>query len=135
MSGDGSDEPAYITDLSNVSDGSGVYLTCACSTVGSTTTAGKTFVNEYRKLFHTNPGAYAPESYDAANMEFTAMTKIKNVTRRAITAELHKLTYKGITKTIKFKADGDVTSTDIFVSHVVVTSGKGKIVQIAVTTP
>jgi branched-chain amino acid transport system substrate-binding protein len=131
MSGDGSDEPAYITDLSNKADGNGAYLTCACSTVGSTTAAGKVFINEYKKLFHTAPGAYAPESYDAANMEFTAMTKISKVTRKTITAEMKKLTYKGITKVIKFKADGDVTSTAIYVSQVT----NGVIKQIASTTP
>jgi len=135
MSGDGSDEPAYITDLSNVADGAGVYVTCACSIVGSTSAAGKTFVNEYRKLFKTNPGAYAPESYDAANMEFTAMTKIHKVTRKAITAELKKLTYKGITKLIKFLPTGDVTSKAIYVSQVVVANGKGTLKQIASTTP
>ena len=135
MSGDGSDEPAYITDLSKASDGSGAYLTCACSTVGSTTAAGKAFVNEYQKLFKTAPGAYAPESYDAANMEFTAMTKIPKVTRKAITAELKKLTYKGITKTIKFSATGDVTSKAIYVSQVVLKNGKYIINQIASTTP
>jgi branched-chain amino acid transport system substrate-binding protein len=135
MSGDGSDEPAYITDLSNVNDGAGVYVTCACSIVGSTSAAGKTFINEYRKLFKTNPGAYAPESYDAANMEFTAMTKIPKVTRKAITAELKKLTYKGITKVIKFLPTGDVTSKAIYVSQVVVANGKGTLKQIASTTP
>ncbi|HVB51508.1 MAG TPA: branched-chain amino acid ABC transporter substrate-binding protein [Acidimicrobiales bacterium] len=135
MSGDGSDEPAYITDLSKVSDGSGVYLTCACSTVGSTSAAGKAFNTEYRKLFKTAPGSYAAESYDGANMIFTAMTKIKKVTRKAITAELKKLTYRGITKVIKFLPTGDVTSKAIYVSKVVVKSGKGTIKQIASTKP
>lgn len=135
MSGDGSDEPAYITDLSKVSDGNGVYLTCACSTVGSTSAAGKAFNTEYKKLFKTAPGAYAPESYDAANMIFTAMTKLHKVTRKGITAELKKLAYKGITKTIKFSSTGDVTSKAIYVSKVVVTNGKGTIKQIASTTP
>jgi branched-chain amino acid transport system substrate-binding protein len=135
MSGDGSDEPAYITDLSKVADGSGVYLTCACSQVSSTSAAGKLFNTTYQKLFKTVPGAYAPESYDAANMIFSAMTKIKKVTRKGITAEMKKLAYKGITKTIRFTSTGDVTSTAIYVSQVVVANGKGSIKQIASTTP
>jgi ABC-type branched-subunit amino acid transport system substrate-binding protein len=72
-------------------------------------------------------------------MVLTAMTKIKKVSRRNITAELKKLTYKGLTKTIKFSASGDVSALGVYVYKVnVTTSATGyssSISQIASTKP
>jgi branched-chain amino acid transport system substrate-binding protein len=139
MSGDGSDEPQYMEDLSKLSDGAGALVTCACSEVSSTTPAGKTFNVTFQKKFKTVPGAYAPESYDATNMVLTAMTKIPKVSRKAITAELKKLTYVGVSKTIKFAASGDVNAKNIYVYKVVITNNptgfSSSLNQIAVTTP
>lgn len=139
MSGDGSDEPQYMEDLSKLSDGAGALVTCACSEISSSTAAGKTFNVGFQKKFKTVPGAYAPESYDATNMVLTAMSKIPKVSRKAITAELKKLTYVGVSKTIKFASSGDVNAKDIYVYKVVITNtptGFGSSLnQIAVTTP
>jgi branched-chain amino acid transport system substrate-binding protein len=122
MSGDGSDEPTYMTDLSKLSDGKGALLTCACAQVSNATAAGKLFNTEYSKLYKAIPGAYAPESYDAANMVMTAMSKIKHPTRKSITAELKKLTYVGVTKTIKFTSTGDVAAKTVYVYQVQVSN-------------
>ena len=139
MSGDGSAEPQYMEDLSKLSDGAGTLVTCACSEVSSATAAGKTFNVGFQKQFKTVPGAYAPESYDAANMVLTAISKLHKVTRSAITAELKKLTYVGISKTIKFAPSGDVQAKNIYVYKVVVnntpTGFSSSLNQIAVTTP
>ena len=123
MSGDGSEDPGYMADLSNVKDGAGTLLTCACAQVSNSTAAGKAFNTQYVKMFKNQPGAYSPESYDATMMILTAITKLKTVTRAAIVAELKKLTYKGISKTIKFNANGDVASNSVFVYKVNVTTG------------
>ncbi|MGA2433008.1 MAG: branched-chain amino acid ABC transporter substrate-binding protein [Acidimicrobiales bacterium] len=139
MSGDGSDEPQYMEDLSKLSDGAGTLVTCACSEVSSSTAAGKAFNVGFQKEFKTVPGAYAPEAYDATNMVLTAMTKIHKVTRSAITAELKKLTYVGVTKTIQFASSGDVNAKNIYVYKVVInntpTGFSSSLNQIAVTTP
>jgi branched-chain amino acid transport system substrate-binding protein len=139
MSGDGSDEPQYMEDLSKLSDGAGTLVTCACSEVSSSTAAGKAFNVGFQKEFKTVPGAYAPESYDATNMVLTAMTKIHKVTRSAITAELKKLTYVGVTKTIQFASSGDVNAKNIYVYKVAITNTptgfSSSLNQIAVTTP
>jgi hypothetical protein len=49
----------------------------------------------------------------------TAMTKVKGtMTRPKLLAQIAKITYKGITKTIKFDKAGDVAGTAIFVNKV-----------------
>ena len=123
MSGDGSEDPHYMSDLSNLNDGKGTLLTCACAQVSNSNIAGKAFNTQYLKAFKTDPGAYSPESFDAANMIFTAMTKVMKVTRSSVLAELHKLTYKGLTKVIKFNSAGDVSSNNVYVYTVQVTNG------------
>jgi len=139
MSGDGSEDPHYMSDLSNLNDGKGTLLSCACAQVSSTNVAGKAFNTEYVKTFKTDPGAYSPESYDAANMIFTAMTKVSKVTRASVLVELRKLTYKGLTKVIKFNSAGDVSSNNVYVYTVQVTNGangfSSTIKQIASTKP
>jgi ABC-type branched-subunit amino acid transport system substrate-binding protein len=72
-------------------------------------------------------------------MVLTAISKLHKVTRSAITAELKKLTYVGISKTIKFAPSGDVQAKNIYVYKVVVnntpTGFSSSLNQIAVTTP
>jgi hypothetical protein len=47
------------------------------------------------------------------------MSKVKGtMTRSKVLAQVAKITYKGITKTIKFNAAGDVQGTAIFVNKV-----------------
>jgi len=114
MSGDGSDEPQFITTLSNPADGNGVLLTCACSNAQSAA-----WTAQYTAVAHEAPGPYAAESFDAANLVMTAMGKVKGtMTRSKVLAQIKKITYKGITKTIKFDAAGDVAGTAIFVNKV-----------------
>jgi branched-chain amino acid transport system substrate-binding protein len=121
MSGDGSDEPQFITSLSTASDGNGVLLTCACSNKQPAA-----WTSEFTALAHEAPGPYSAESFDATNVILTAMSKLKVVTRPKLLAQIKKTNYKGITKTIKFDAAGDVAGNAIFVNKVT----NGAIVQI-----
>src|ERR1035441_9499112 len=63
MSGDGSDDTALITDLSNPTDGNGVLLSCACSIVGPAA-----WTAAYTKLNGAAPGIYSTQAYDATNV-------------------------------------------------------------------
>jgi branched-chain amino acid transport system substrate-binding protein len=122
MSGDGSDEPQFITTLSNPADGNGVLLTCACSNSQSAS-----WTAQFTAVAHEAPGPYSAESFDAANLVMNAMAKVKGpMTRSKVLAQIKAITYKGITKTIKFDANGDVKGTAIFVNKV----AGGKIVQL-----
>ncbi|MGC1419568.1 MAG: branched-chain amino acid ABC transporter substrate-binding protein [Acidimicrobiales bacterium] len=113
MSGDGSDEPQFITSLSTPSDGNGVLLTCACSNQQPAS-----WTAAFTAVAHEAPGPYSAESFDATNVILAAMSKLKVVTRPKLLAQIKKTDYKGITKTIKFDAAGDVAGSAIFVNKV-----------------
>lgn len=118
MSGDGSLDPQYVKDLSNAQDGNGVLLTCACSTVSGP--AGNAFNTAFQRLAHFQAGTYSAEAYDAANTIITAMQGLRTVTRAGVLNAIKHITYRGLTKTIKFDANGDVSGSAIYVSKVVV---------------
>jgi branched-chain amino acid transport system substrate-binding protein len=115
MSGDGSDEPQVISGVKSpeADFAHPVLLTCACSN-----SAPAAFNAGYKAIAKEAPGPYAAESYDAANVILTVMQGLKNVTRSAIITGISKITYKGITKTIKFNSAGDVAGTAIFVNKI-----------------
>ena len=123
MSGDGSLSPALIQGTTPASAANGVLLTCACAS--STNTS---FNKAYQALAHFSAAnaTYAPESYDAANAIINAMKHLKTITRAGIVAELHKLSYKGMTKLVKFQKNGNIAGSAIFVNQV----KNGKIVQL-----
>lgn len=121
MSGDGSDEPQFITALSTPANGNGVLLTCACSNKQAAS-----WTAAFTAVAHEAPGPYSAESYDATNVILAAMSKLKVVTRTKLLAQIKKTNYKGITKTIKFTSSGDVSGTAIFVNKV----QSGAIVQL-----
>jgi branched-chain amino acid transport system substrate-binding protein len=118
MSGDGSDDPALVTDLSNKADGKGVLLSCACSTKESAS-----WVAAYSALAGSAPGIYSPEAYDATNLIMKAMTNVllakKHMTRANVLAQVKKITFTGITKVVKFNSAGDISGGTIYVSKVV----------------
>ena len=130
MSGDGSDEPQVISGVKSPAADFAhpVLLTCACSN-----SAPASFNSQYKKIAKEAPGPYAAESYDATNLILQVMQSLKSVTRANIVTGISKVTYKGITKTIKFNKAGDVAGTAIFVNQVK-GSGSGasgyKIVQL-----
>jgi len=115
MSGDGSDEPQVISGVKSPQTdfASPVLLTCACSN-----SAAASWNAAYKAVAKEAPGPYAAESYDATNLILSVMQGLKNVSRSAIIAGIKSVTYKGITKTIKFNAAGDVAGTAIFVNQV-----------------
>ena len=123
MSGDGSLSPALIQGTTPASAANGVLLTCACAS-----STNNSFNRAYQGLAHFSAAnaTYAPESFDAANAIINAMKHLKKITRAGIVSELHKLTFKGMTKVVKFQKDGNIAGSAIFVNKVV----NGKIVQL-----
>jgi branched-chain amino acid transport system substrate-binding protein len=123
MSGDGSDSPALIQGTTPASAANNVLLSCACSV-----STNKTFNAGFQKLsnFSAVTATYAPEAYDATNTIIAAMKKLKKITRANLVAELHKISYKGITKTVKFQSDGNIAGNAIYINKV----ESGKVVQL-----
>jgi branched-chain amino acid transport system substrate-binding protein len=123
MSGDGSDSNALIAGTTPATAASGVLLSCACA-VSQNSSFNKAFQNLAN--FSSSNATYAPESYDATNVIIAAMKKLKKITRSALVAELHKISYKGLTKLIKFQKDGNIAGSAIYVNQV----KNGKVVQL-----
>ncbi|HVA53236.1 MAG TPA: branched-chain amino acid ABC transporter substrate-binding protein [Acidimicrobiales bacterium] len=123
MSGDGSDSPALIQGTTPASAANGVLLSCACAV--STNSA---FNRGFQALsnFSALTATYAPEAYDATNTIIAAMKKMKRITRAGLVAELHKISYKGITKSVKFQSNGNIAGSAIYVNQV----KSGKVVQL-----
>ncbi len=128
MSGDGSLSPALIQGTTPASAANNVLLTCACAS-----STNKSFNSQYQALSHFSAAnaTYAPESYDATNVIIDAMkvlskAKGHKITRALIVSELHKISYKGMTKQVKFQSDGNIAGSAIFVNQV----QNGKIVQL-----
>ncbi|HUX04608.1 MAG TPA: branched-chain amino acid ABC transporter substrate-binding protein [Acidimicrobiales bacterium] len=123
MSDDGSLSPALIQGTTPASAANGVLLSCACASSKSAN-----FNKQYQALSHFSAAnaTYAPESYDATNAIINAMKHLKKITRAGIVAKLHKLTFKGMTKVIKFQKDGNIAGAAIYVNQV----KSGKIVQL-----
>jgi branched-chain amino acid transport system substrate-binding protein len=122
MSGDGSDDPHYVSETSPKADANGTYLTCACAQLGNSA-ADKAFSKGFEKYSkNVAPGTYSPESYDAANTLIQAMVNTlkahKPLTRANIVAQLHKITFNGLTKKIHFLADGNIAGSAIYANQV-----------------
>jgi branched-chain amino acid transport system substrate-binding protein len=121
MSDDGSDSPALVLGTTPASAANNVLLSCACA--ASTNTK---FNKAFQNLSNFAESTYTPEAYDATNVIIAAMKAVKKITRASIVAELHKISYKGITKTLKFQKDGNISGSAIYVSKV----ENGKVVQL-----
>jgi branched-chain amino acid transport system substrate-binding protein len=131
MSGDGSEDPHFVLDA-GVSDADGAYLSTAGATLG-TTKLDKEFGAAFKKQAGFAVGEYSPESFDSTNVIIDAMLTLykakKPITRANIVTELHKISYVGITKTVKFKTNGNIYGATIFIYQV----KNGKIVEIGTT--
>ncbi|HET9691586.1 MAG TPA: branched-chain amino acid ABC transporter substrate-binding protein [Acidimicrobiales bacterium] len=123
MSGDGSEDPNFITDAGGA-PAEGALLSSPGADV-TTQPNGAAFTAAYTKAFGQGPEIYSAEAYDATNFILAAI-KAGNTTGPAINTYLHNNTYQGITKTLKFQANGNVTSASIYIYKV----ENGKIVEI-----
>ena len=118
MSDDGTNDPKFISLAGSAAEG--WQFTCPClSAAAATDAATKAFVTAYTTLANQPPGTYSPEGYDVANTIITVMKSIgANVTRAAVVNGLKTVDYTGLTKEIKFDANGDVTQKGIYVYEV-----------------
>jgi branched-chain amino acid transport system substrate-binding protein len=128
MSGDGSEDDRFIADAGGATYADGAYLSCACADETNNPTA-QSFVTAYKSMFSVAPAIYSAEAYDATNFVLAAI-KAGNTTTSAINGYLAGNSYPGVTKTIKFVSDGNVSGGTIYVYKV----ENGKIVQTTTTS-
>ncbi len=131
MSGDGSEDPHFVIDA-GASSADNAYLSTAGATLG-TTKLDKEFGSAFKAKAGFAVGEYSPESFDSTNVIIDTMLTLykagKPITRSNIVTELHKISYVGITKTVKFKTNGNIYGATIFIYQV----KSGKIAEIGTT--
>ncbi len=113
-SGDGSTEQAYI-DAAGAAAAEGAILSCPCIIpIGEQTGKLKELADKYKAKFNTDPAIYFSEGYDAATLFINAI-KAGNTTGEKINEFLATATLDGFSKNIKFKPNGEVEATDVFI--------------------
>ena len=116
ISDDGSLDPHYISQAT-AAVANKTLLSCACADL--TKGAAATFASQFKKLAGFAEGTYSAEAFDATNTIIKVMKGIgANVTRSKIVSGLHTVTYVGLTKTIHFEANGDISGSAVYLYQV-----------------
>jgi branched-chain amino acid transport system substrate-binding protein len=109
MSGDGTKDAKFLSLAGDAAEGS--IITCTCSPPPDQ------FTTAYKAKFNTDPSTYAPEAYDSALAELTAIAAGKT-TRADINDYLKTIDVPGVTKQIKFDDKGEAAPGAVFVYKV-----------------
>ncbi len=118
MSDDGALSNSLISGTTPRSAANNVLISCACAT---STNAAFNVAYDNLAGFPATNATYAAEAYDAANVIIKAMSQLTTISRGGIVAKLKSsgFSFKGITKTIKFQHNGNISGSAIYVSKVV----------------
>ncbi len=129
MSDDGSLDPRYVAHA-GASVANGTYLSCACTNIGNSP-RDEAFASAFKKLAGFPIGTYSAEAYDATNTVIEALKKLgTHASRAAVIAELHHVTYPGLTKTVHFQPDGNLAGSTVYEYEV----KKGTIVELGMVS-
>ncbi len=120
--GDGVLDPGYVEAGGTAAEGA--IITCPCAPVDKIE-GGADFAKAYHDKFSVDPGTYTAEAYDATNM-FLAGIASGAQDRDSLNTYVSTQSYVGITKTLKFDAQGEVSDVAIYASTV----KDGKIVSV-----
>jgi branched-chain amino acid transport system substrate-binding protein len=117
MSGDGSLDNALATQAGQ-QQAEGAYVSCPCLfATASDEPEVQTFTNNYKQKFNQDPAVYSTEGYDAATVFIKALEAGKT-TPKDINDYLTTLTFKGISKEIKFAETGDISANLIYIYQI-----------------
>jgi branched-chain amino acid transport system substrate-binding protein len=116
VTGNGGKSSAFTQNASSA--GNGWYFTCGCQDA-TTAPAARSFAAAYQAMFNTPPSTYSPEAYDATNLIIDAISKASaggTATRTSVLTALNAENYVGITTTIQFQANGELTTSSLIVN-------------------
>ncbi len=120
VSGDGSLDPGFIA-AAGPQFAEGARLTCPCNLAFPTSENEKlrAFFQQHMEQLAREPGLYSPEGYDAANILIQGINA-GNTDRASLLSWLEEefATFEGVSKTVEFAENGNVTSKDFFVFEV-----------------
>ena len=114
MAGVGGEDARFLASAGPAA--SDAYLVCGCSGTADNQDA-QAFNAAYLAQFGSNPGPYAAEAYDATQAVLAAIGSGKT-SPVAIDAFLATSEHSGITRTIKFQADGNWAGDTTFIFRV-----------------
>ncbi len=117
MSGDGSQDQKLATQAGKEANGALTSCTCSLAT-SSTVPAVQSFDNAYKAKYGTAPATYSSEGFDTANLFLKAIDSGKT-TPTAINDYLKTVNYQGVSKPIKFSANGELQSNLLFISEII----------------
>ncbi|MGH3387814.1 MAG: branched-chain amino acid ABC transporter substrate-binding protein [Actinomadura sp.] len=118
LSGDGSLDPGLAKGAGGtVADGSVIGCPCLIDPTGKAGAASKKFAEAYKAKFNTDPAVYAAEGYDAATA-FIEAIKTGAITPDKINAALVSVDVAGVSKQVKFAANGEPTAADVYVYQI-----------------
>ncbi|OLE22466.1 MAG: hypothetical protein AUG49_19080 [Catenulispora sp. 13_1_20CM_3_70_7] len=114
ITGDGSKDPNFITTAGNEA-AEGWQFTCPCLDAGKDPKFAD-FATAYKKLSNSEPGTYSIEGYDAANVIISVLKGLGSATptRQQVAEGVAKVDFQGLSKEIKFTANGDISGTAIY---------------------
>ena len=116
MSGDGSKSDTYLKN--SKPDSEGALLSCQCSDIASNP-KGADFVKAYTDKFGEAPGTYSAEAYDVVNAIISVLKGLgDSPTRDAVVKGYAAVKYDGLTKTIEFGADHNLTTQTAYLYQV-----------------
>lgn len=113
--GDGSLD-AQLVSGAGAAAAEGAVIGCPCA-FGAEQGELKEFADRYKAKFNVDPAIYATEGYDAATAIIKAV-EAGNTTSEKINDYLKTADFKGVSKQIKFKDNGEPESNAIFVYQV-----------------
>jgi len=123
FSGDGSDSATLISGTNPHSGANGVYASCGCAVLG--TTQDRQGVRDgLQGARALRPGdllgrvVRRGEHHHRHDEADRRARRDGGHHRQNLVTALHQITYVGLTKTIAFKADGDIAGTTIYVNKV-----------------
>ena len=117
LSDDGSESDTFITQA-GASVAAGALSSCACQDI-TKNSAASSFVSAYKKLAGYTPGIYSGEAYDATNAIISVMKAMgSHVTRAGVISGLHSVNYQGLTKTIQFQSNGNISGNAVYIYKV-----------------
>ena len=110
FSDDGTKDPKFVSGAGGAA-AEGAYVTCPCIPTPSTP-EGQAFAAAYQSASGAAPGTYSSQGYDAANFILAAI-RAGNTSGKAINSYLASHTLNGVTGTIKFASNGQITPPEI----------------------
>ncbi len=117
LGGDGLKDDTFLSTAGNA--GEGTLAVCPCVSPTDLASAGAAnadaitkFISDYKAKFGEDPGIYALEGWDIANIYISAF-KAGKITRDAITSYVQGLTnFIGLAKTYSWQPDGELFPSD-----------------------